>query len=168
MVSWRLALPAVASCRRPVLLASQGSYDKGVNGGAALILVRFVAVPIPSSSVLVDWVASWRRRESDPCRHDDNESVNVSEELNQFRFATETSGRPVSHGSSSAERWDAHKKPRAPPQADTFENDDVGESSSTGSNDMEVDNKPQLNLYAGPPGFFSPPEPSTLPMPSFL
>ncbi|TVU26867.1 hypothetical protein EJB05_29437, partial [Eragrostis curvula] len=77
------------------------------------------------------------------------------------------SKRPVSRGSSSAERRDAHKKPRQPPHADAV--DDDGENSSTGSNDMEVDDKPhpKLGLYAGP-GFFSPPEPSMLPMPSIL
>ncbi|CAL4896837.1 unnamed protein product [Urochloa decumbens] len=62
--------------------------------------------------------------------------------------------RPVNVSrASSAERWDAHKKPR-PPQAGGI--DDDGQS----SNDM-----PPLAFYAGP-GFLASPEPSMLPMPS--
>ncbi|TVU26877.1 hypothetical protein EJB05_29448, partial [Eragrostis curvula] len=83
--------------------------------------------------------------------------------------STRSRTRSLGHrGSSSAERWDAHKKPQPPPQANAVH--DEGECSSTGSNDvMEVDNKPQpkLGFYAGP-GFLAPPEPSMLPMPSFL
>ncbi|CAL4904160.1 unnamed protein product [Urochloa decumbens] len=70
--------------------------------------------------------------------------------------------RPVTVSrASSAERWDAHKKPR-PPQAGGV--DDDGQS-STGSNDMELDDMPRRAFYAGP-GFLASPEPSMLPMPS--
>ncbi|KAF8664732.1 hypothetical protein HU200_054451 [Digitaria exilis] len=68
--------------------------------------------------------------------------------------------------SSAAERWDAHKKP---PVAEL----DDGESSSTGSNDVELDMlmpqqpTPRSLYYAGP-GFIAAPEPSMLPLPSFL
>ncbi|CAO2143312.1 unnamed protein product [Urochloa humidicola] len=69
--------------------------------------------------------------------------------------------------SSSAERWDAQKKPRAPPAGDEL---DDGES-STGSNDVELNitrqSVPPRSLYAGP-GFIASPEPSMLPMPSFM
>jgi hypothetical protein len=79
----------------------------------------------------------------------------------------ERTKRPVINrgSSSSAERWDAHKKPRLPQAGE-----DDGQS-STGSNDMEVDDKtqPQMGPYAGQ-GFFAvaPPEPTMLPVPSFL
>ena len=67
--------------------------------------------------------------------------------------------------SSSAERWDAQKKPQAPQPADEL---DDGES-STGSNDVEsfMPPPPPRSFYAGP-GFITSPEPSMLPMPSFL
>ncbi|KAK3119775.1 hypothetical protein QOZ80_9AG0675000 [Eleusine coracana subsp. coracana] len=81
----------------------------------------------------------------------------------------ESSKRPVisRDSSSSDERWDAHKKPR-PPQTNDGE-------SSTGSNEcmeMEVDDttpqpKQLMGLYAGP-GFLAPPDPTMLPIPSFL
>ena len=65
--------------------------------------------------------------------------------------------------SSSAERWDAHKKPRPP-----AEELDGGASSATGSNDLEVDMpRPQrAQIYAGPGFLVASPEPSMLPMPS--
>jgi hypothetical protein len=77
----------------------------------------------------------------------------------------ERTKRPVSRGSSSStERWDAHKKHRPPQAADG--------QSSTGINDMEVDDEPQPQMgpYAGQ-GFLAvvaPPEPTMLPVPSFL
>ncbi|KAK3151812.1 hypothetical protein QOZ80_3AG0250910 [Eleusine coracana subsp. coracana] len=80
--------------------------------------------------------------------------------------------RPViSRGcSSSAERWDAHKKPRPPLANDDGPDVDDGDS-STGSNEyMEADDTPQpkqTGIYAGP-GFLAPPDPRMLPLPSFL
>ncbi|CAO2143346.1 unnamed protein product [Urochloa humidicola] len=70
--------------------------------------------------------------------------------------------------SSTAERWDAHKKPPRAPAADELDDGD----SSTGSNDVELDilprkSLPLRSLYAGP-GFIRSPEPSMLPMPSFM
>ncbi|KAF8641870.1 hypothetical protein HU200_067576 [Digitaria exilis] len=69
--------------------------------------------------------------------------------------------------SSAAERWDAHKKP----PGDEL---DDGESSSTGSNDVELGmlmpqkpTAPRSLCYAGP-GFITSPEPSMIPLPSFL
>ncbi|CAN6374112.1 unnamed protein product [Urochloa humidicola] len=69
--------------------------------------------------------------------------------------------------SPSAERWDAQKKPRAPPAGDDELDDGV---SSTGSNDVELDmpRQPPRSLYAGPGFIASSPEPSMLPMPSFM
>ncbi|KAF8641868.1 hypothetical protein HU200_067573 [Digitaria exilis] len=71
--------------------------------------------------------------------------------------------------SSAAERWDAHKN-KKPPVAEL----DDGESSSTGSNDVELldmlmpqQPTPRSLYYAGP-GFIAVPEPSMLPLPSFL
>ncbi|CAD6258212.1 unnamed protein product [Miscanthus lutarioriparius] len=70
---------------------------------------------------------------------------------------------------SSAERWDVHKK-RCPPQDELL---DDGESSSTGSNDIDMEEeeivwKPRT-MYAGPGFVVAAPEPSMLPMPtSFL
>ncbi|CAN6380598.1 unnamed protein product [Urochloa humidicola] len=68
--------------------------------------------------------------------------------------------------SSAAERWDAHKNGRRSPPADEV---DDGESSSTGSNDVESDDMARQplprSLYAGP-GFVTSPEPSMLPKPS--
>ncbi|CAO2153244.1 unnamed protein product [Urochloa humidicola] len=75
--------------------------------------------------------------------------------------------RPNSRA-SSAERWDAHKNGRRAPRADGFINDG---GSSTGSNDMqEVDMGVVMPraLYAGPGFMASSPEPSMLPMPSFM
>ncbi|CAL4989572.1 unnamed protein product [Urochloa decumbens] len=73
--------------------------------------------------------------------------------------------RPNSRASSSAERWDAHKNGRRVAPADKL---DDGES-STGSNDVELDKQAALQraLYAGP-GFIASPEPSMLPVPSFM
>ncbi|CAL4995469.1 unnamed protein product [Urochloa decumbens] len=79
-----------------------------------------------------------------------------------------SSNRPNSRASSSssAERWDAHKNGRRSPRADEL---DDGESSSTGSNDVEVNMAAlQRVFYAGPPGFIASPEPSMLPVPSFF
>nr|CAB3459420.1 unnamed protein product [Digitaria exilis] len=59
---------------------------------------------------------------------------------------------------SSAERWDAHKKPR--PQQQVADGVDDDGQSSTGSND-------DMKLYAGP-GFIASPEPSMIPMPTSL
>ncbi|CAO2147687.1 unnamed protein product [Urochloa humidicola] len=79
--------------------------------------------------------------------------------------------RPANGGrassSSSTERWDAQKKPRAPPAGNEL--DDDGRS-STGSNDVELDmpRQPPRSLYAGPGFMASSPEPSMLPMPSFM
>ncbi|KAL6862411.1 hypothetical protein ACP4OV_016752 [Aristida adscensionis] len=65
---------------------------------------------------------------------------------------------------SSAARWDAHKKPR-PLQAAVALVDD-GES-STGSNDMEMEEEPpQRALFAGPGFVAASPEPSMIPMPA--
>ncbi|XP_002450293.1 putative protein TPRXL [Sorghum bicolor] len=75
---------------------------------------------------------------------------------------------PISRA-SSGERWDVHKK-RCPPQAELL---DDGESSSTGSNDIddteeeeeEIVWKPRA-MYAGPGFAAAAPEPSMLPMPT--
>ncbi|CAD6204492.1 unnamed protein product [Miscanthus lutarioriparius] len=67
---------------------------------------------------------------------------------------------------TSAERWDVHKKHR-PPQAEPL---DDGESSSTGSNDIDVEEilwKP-LAMYAGPGFVAATPELSMVPMPTTL
>jgi hypothetical protein len=87
----------------------------------------------------------------------------------------ERTKRPVSRGSSSSsdERWDAHKKAHWPPQADGRGDDSEDDvQSSTGSNDVEVDDEPQqkqMGLYAAPsPLAVFPPEPSLLPVPAFL
>ncbi|CAN6380600.1 unnamed protein product [Urochloa humidicola] len=68
--------------------------------------------------------------------------------------------------SSSGERWDAHKNGRRAPRIDEFV-DDGG--SSAGSDDVELDKQAARTraLYAGP-GFMASPEPSMLPMPSFM
>ncbi|KAL6641870.1 hypothetical protein ACP70R_020051 [Stipagrostis hirtigluma subsp. patula] len=71
--------------------------------------------------------------------------------------------RAISGAPASAARWDAHKKPR-PSQADVLVDDGA---SSSGSNDMELDEPPPLALYAGP-GFVASPEPSMLPIPAFI
>ncbi|CAN6374176.1 unnamed protein product [Urochloa humidicola] len=71
--------------------------------------------------------------------------------------------------SSTAERWDAHKKPPRAPVADELDDG----ASSTGNNDVEVEldmpqqQPPRRAFYAGP-GFIASPEPSMLPMPSFM
>ena len=76
----------------------------------------------------------------------------------------DTNKRSISRASSAA-RWDAHKKPR-PLQADVLVDD--GES-STGSNNMELQMpQPPRALHAGLGGFIASPEPSMLPMPTFL
>jgi hypothetical protein len=66
---------------------------------------------------------------------------------------------------SSAELWDVHKK-RCLRQAEAL---DDGESSSTGSNDMDTEEeilwKPRA-MYAGPGFVVAAPEPSMLPMPT--
>ncbi|KAF8660820.1 hypothetical protein HU200_057407 [Digitaria exilis] len=81
---------------------------------------------------------------------------------------------PASSSSSSAssssssninktKRWDAHKKPAA-------DELDDGER-STGSNDVEMGmpiQPPPRSLYYAGPSFVTSPEPSMLPMPSFL
>ncbi|CAN6374121.1 unnamed protein product [Urochloa humidicola] len=76
--------------------------------------------------------------------------------------------RATSRASAAAAgRWDAHKNGRRAPRAGRFV-DDGG--SSTGSDDMEeVETAAALTrvLYAGP-GFIASPEPSMLPMPSFM
>jgi hypothetical protein len=68
---------------------------------------------------------------------------------------------------SSAERWDVHKK-RCLPQAELL-ND--GESSSTGSNDINMDKEEEIlwkprAMYAGPGFAAAAPESSMLPMPT--
>jgi hypothetical protein len=72
---------------------------------------------------------------------------------------------PISRA-SSAERWDVHKE-RRPPQADQRLDD--GESSSTGSNDMDTEEeilwKPRA-MYAGPGFAVAAPESSMLPVPT--
>jgi hypothetical protein len=86
----------------------------------------------------------------------------------------ERTKRPMSRGSSSDERWDAHKKAHRPPQGDGHDDGDSEDDvqSSTGSNDVEVDDEPQqkqMGLYAAPSHLaVSPPEPSLLPVPAFL
>jgi hypothetical protein len=67
---------------------------------------------------------------------------------------------------SSAERWDAHLKKPCPLQGGG--SDDVDGQSSTGSNDMELDDVPQRAFDSGPGFVASSPEPSMLPMPSSL
>ncbi|CAD6254746.1 unnamed protein product [Miscanthus lutarioriparius] len=74
---------------------------------------------------------------------------------------------PISRA-TSAERWDVHKK-RCPPLAELL---DDGESSSTGSNDIddteeEILWKPRA-MYAGPGFAAAAPEPTMLPMPTSL
>ncbi|CAD6258207.1 unnamed protein product [Miscanthus lutarioriparius] len=75
-----------------------------------------------------------------------------------------TSKWPISRA-KSAERWGVHKK-RCPPQADLL---DDGESSSTGSNDIDMEEeilwKPRA-MYAGPGFVVAAPEPSMIPMPT--
>ncbi|CAD6231204.1 unnamed protein product [Miscanthus lutarioriparius] len=68
---------------------------------------------------------------------------------------------------SSAERWDVHKKHR-PPQAKAL---DDGESSSTGSNDIDTEEEEEIlwnprAMYAGPGFVVAAPESSMLPMPT--
>jgi hypothetical protein len=72
----------------------------------------------------------------------------------------------ISHA-SSAERWDVHKK-RRPPQAKAL---DDGESSSTGSNDIDTEEEEEIlwkprAMYAGPGFVVAAPESSMLPMPT--
>jgi len=66
---------------------------------------------------------------------------------------------------SSADRWDLHKK-RRPPQAELL---DDGESSSTGSNDIDTEEeilwKPRA-MYAGPDFAVAAPQPRKLPVPT--
>ncbi|CAD6228834.1 unnamed protein product [Miscanthus lutarioriparius] len=71
---------------------------------------------------------------------------------------------PISRA-TSAERWDVHKERRLP-QADQRLDD--GESSSTGSNDVDTEEilwKPRA-MYAGPGFVVAAPEPGMLPMPT--
>jgi hypothetical protein len=81
--------------------------------------------------------------------------------------------RPNSRATSTAGRWDAHKKPTAAAAAKDENEIDDGES-STGSNDMEhLDIPPprplpQRALYAGPEFMAAAPHPSMLPMPLSL
>lgn len=77
-------------------------------------------------------------------------------------------GRPAATASraSSAERWDAHLKKPCPLQGGG--SDDVDGQSSTGSNDMELDDVPRRAFYSGPGFVASSPEPSMLLMPSSL
>ncbi|KAL6905611.1 hypothetical protein ACP4OV_003212 [Aristida adscensionis] len=81
----------------------------------------------------------------------------------------ESNKRPVSVSASrtsSAALWDAHKKPR-PVQAAVVLHD--GGESSSGSNDVELeDEPPQRAFYAGQGFVASSPEPAMLPMPAFL
>jgi hypothetical protein len=69
----------------------------------------------------------------------------------------------MSRASSSADRWDVHKKHR-PPLATTELLDLDDGKSSTGSNDIDT-----RSIYYAEPGFDSAaPEPSMLPMPTTL
>jgi hypothetical protein len=79
--------------------------------------------------------------------------------------SSSSSGKWTISRASSAERWDVHKK-CCPPQAKLL---DDGESSSTGSNDMDTEEeilwKPRA-MYAGPGFVVAAPESSMLPMPT--
>nr|CAB3469992.1 unnamed protein product [Digitaria exilis] len=92
-------------------------------------------------------------------------SASSSNSSNKTKTCRRWISRRPSNGraSSAPERWDAHKKP-APDELDDGE-------SSTGSNDVEMGmpiQPPPRSLYYAGPSFVASPEPSMLPMPSFL
>nr|CAB3467472.1 unnamed protein product [Digitaria exilis] len=91
-------------------------------------------------------------------------SSSSSSNINKTKTCRWIIRRPNNGRASSApERWDAHKKPAA-------DELDDGER-STGSNDVEMGmpiQPPPRSLYYAGPSFVTSPEPSMLPMPSFL
>ncbi|CAN6374175.1 unnamed protein product [Urochloa humidicola] len=119
----------------------------------------------PASSSRADSEERWdaHKRPASPASSSSSSSAS-SNKMKTCHITRRPNGGRAS--SSTAERWDAHKNGRRSPAADEV---DDGES-STGSNDMELDmlpRQPPRSCYAGP-GFIRSPEPSMLPMPSFM
>ncbi|EAY79991.1 hypothetical protein OsI_35161 [Oryza sativa Indica Group] len=90
-------------------------------------------------------------------------STNARWDMNKVKNTAPPSNsnkRPVSRGSASAERWDISKKHRSQDAA-------AAALGSASDRKLTTVAKPQQPLFSGP-AFLTSPEPSMLPMPTFL
>ncbi|CAO2143310.1 unnamed protein product [Urochloa humidicola] len=131
---------------------------------------KIVTLTSSASSSRADSEERWDAHKRPASPPPPSSSSSASSSSNRTKTC-HVSRRPAKKGgraaaSSSAERWDAQKKARALAAGDELD-DGV---SSNGRNDVELGmlRQPPRSLYAGPGFIASSPEPSMLPMPSFM
>ncbi|CAL4995481.1 unnamed protein product [Urochloa decumbens] len=150
----------------PASSSSSSGSQRSLDGNKKVVMTR----TSPASSSHADSEERWDAHKTPTSPASSSASSSASSNRTKTCHISRRLNGGRASPSSSAERWDAHKKPRAP-AADEVDDG----ASSTGSNDVELEldmprqqPPPPRSLYAGPGFICTSPEPSMLPMPSFM